>query len=146
MSDSATLWTVAHQAPLSLGLSRQEYSSGLPRPPPGELPDPGNEPGSPALAGGLFATSATWEASSGFSLRREAPKIGAAFYYCHSFHTQNCFYFFSSSHKEIIVQSEVRKRKYRVLTHLCGVEKNSMDDLIAKQKERHRGREQMYRH
>ena len=45
----ATLWTVALQAPLSMGLSRQEYWSGLPCPPPGDLPDPGMEPGSPAL-------------------------------------------------------------------------------------------------
>ena len=39
-----TLWTVAHQAPLSLGLSRQEYWSGLPCPPPGDLPDPEIKP------------------------------------------------------------------------------------------------------
>ena len=39
----ATLWTVAHQAPLSIGFSRQEYWSGLPYPPPGDLPDPGIE-------------------------------------------------------------------------------------------------------
>ena len=44
-----TLWTVTHQAPLSLGFSRQEYLSGLPWPSPGDLPDPGNKPGSPAL-------------------------------------------------------------------------------------------------
>ena len=58
----ATLWTVAHQAPLSMGFSRQEYWSGLPCLPPGDLPDPGIEPGSlmsPALAGGFFTTSAT---------------------------------------------------------------------------------------
>ena len=42
-----TLWTVAHQAPLSLGLSRQEYWSGLPLPPPGDLPNPGIKPASP---------------------------------------------------------------------------------------------------
>ena len=42
-----TLWTVAHQAPLSLGLSRQEYWSGLPFPPPGDLPNPGIKPASP---------------------------------------------------------------------------------------------------
>ena len=50
---------------LSMGFSRQEYWSGLPCPPPGDLPDPGIEPKSlrsPALAGKLFATSATWEA------------------------------------------------------------------------------------
>ena len=55
-------WTVAHQAPLSMGFSRQEYWSALPGPPPGDLPDPGIEPVSPALAGGFFTTSATWEA------------------------------------------------------------------------------------
>ena len=44
-----TLWTVAHQAPLFMGFSRQEYWSGLPFPSPGDLPDPGIEPGSPAL-------------------------------------------------------------------------------------------------
>ena len=45
----ATPWTVAHQAPLSMGFSRQEYWSGLPFPSPGGLPDPGIEPRSPAL-------------------------------------------------------------------------------------------------
>ena len=49
MSDSATPWTVAYQAPPSMGSSRQEYWSGLPFPSPGDLPDPGVEPGSPAL-------------------------------------------------------------------------------------------------
>ena len=44
-----TPWTVAYQAPLSMGLSRQEYWSGLPFPSPGDLPDPGIEPGFPAL-------------------------------------------------------------------------------------------------
>ena len=52
MSDSfMILWTVAHKAPLSMGFSRQEYRSGLPFPSPGDLPDPGIEPMSPALAG-----------------------------------------------------------------------------------------------
>ena len=45
----ATPWTVAHQAPLSMGFSRQEYWSGLPFPSPGYLPDPGIEPRSPTL-------------------------------------------------------------------------------------------------
>ena len=45
----ANLWTVAHQAPLSLGFSRQEYWSGLPFPSPGDLPNPGIEPRSPAF-------------------------------------------------------------------------------------------------
>ena len=55
----ATPWTVAHQAPPSMGFSRQEYWSGLPFPTPGELSDPGMEPtslASPALAGGFFTT------------------------------------------------------------------------------------------
>ena len=55
----ATPGTVAHQAPLSMGFSRQEYWSGLPLPPPGDLPDPGIEPvslASPALAGGFLTT------------------------------------------------------------------------------------------
>ena len=55
MSDSfVTPWTVACQAFLSVGFSRQEYWSGLPFPPPGDLPDPGMEPVSPALEGGFF--------------------------------------------------------------------------------------------
>ena len=45
----ATPWTVTYQAPLSMRFSRQEYWSGLPFPSPGDLPDPGIEPGSPAL-------------------------------------------------------------------------------------------------
>ena len=44
-----TLWTVAHQAPLSVRFSRQEYWSGLPLLSPGNLPDPGNKPATPAL-------------------------------------------------------------------------------------------------
>ena len=44
MSDSVTLWTIDHQSPLSMGISRQEYSSGLPFPSPGDLSDPGTEP------------------------------------------------------------------------------------------------------
>ena len=51
VSDSVTPWTVALQAPLSMGFSRQDYWSGLSFPPPRELPNPGIEPASPALAG-----------------------------------------------------------------------------------------------
>ena len=61
----ASLWTVAPKASRSMGFSRQEYWSALPCPPPRGLPDPGIEPTSlmsPALAGGFFTTSATWEA------------------------------------------------------------------------------------
>ena len=58
----ATLWTVDHQVPLSMGFSRQEYWSGLPCPPPGDPPNPRTEPWSlmsPALAGEFFTTNTT---------------------------------------------------------------------------------------
>ena len=61
----ATLWTLDRQAPLSIGFSRQEYWSGLPWPPPGDLPHPGikfTSPLSPALANRFFITSASWGA------------------------------------------------------------------------------------
>ena len=59
----ATPWTVAYQAPLSMGFSSQEYWSGLPCPSPGDLPDSGVEPTSlksPVLADRFFPTSTTW--------------------------------------------------------------------------------------
>ena len=52
----ATLWTVSRQAPLSMGLSRQEYWSGLPFPSPGDPPDPKVKPESPTLVGGFFTS------------------------------------------------------------------------------------------
>ena len=55
-----TPWTVAHQAPLSIEFSKQEYWSSLPFPIPGDLPDPGIKPKSlvsPALAGRFFTTA-----------------------------------------------------------------------------------------
>ena len=60
----ATLRTAAHQVPLSMGFSRQKYWSGLPFPPPGDLPDPGIKPMSPALAHKFFTTSTTRETLS----------------------------------------------------------------------------------
>ena len=60
-----TLWTIDHQAPLSLGFSRQDCRSGLPYASPGDLPNAGIEPESlrsPALAGEFFTKSTTWEA------------------------------------------------------------------------------------
>ena len=68
MHECATLWTVAHRAPLSMGFPRQEYWSALPCHPPGDLPDPGIKPASLtslALAGRFFTTSATLEALVG---------------------------------------------------------------------------------
>ena len=56
---------VAHQAPLPMGFSKQEYWSGLPHPPPGGLPDPEIESTSltpPSLGGGFFNACVTWEA------------------------------------------------------------------------------------
>ena len=56
---------IARQVPLSMRFPRQEYWSELPFPPPGDLPDPGIKPESlrsPALTGGFFTTSITWEA------------------------------------------------------------------------------------
>ena len=61
----ATSWTVALQIPLSMGFSRQEYWSGSPYPPPGDLPNLGIKPTSltaPALVGWFNTTSTTWEA------------------------------------------------------------------------------------
>ena len=65
--DRATQWTAAHQLPLFMGFSRQEYWSRLLCTPPGALPDPGIKPVclmSVAFAGRLFTTGATWEAPS----------------------------------------------------------------------------------
>ena len=52
----ATPWTIDHKALLSIGFSMQEYWRGLPSPSPGNLPDPGINPASPALAGRFFIT------------------------------------------------------------------------------------------
>ena len=76
-----TPWTLACQAPLSLGFSRQEYRGGLPCPPPGDLPDPGIKPEclmSPALADRFCTTSITWKGpqiSSLLSLLRQSQSL-----------------------------------------------------------------------
>ena len=65
MYNSVIPWTVTCQAPLSMGFPREDYSSGLPCPPSGDLPDPEIELMSlmsSALAYGFFTTSTTWEA------------------------------------------------------------------------------------
>ena len=70
----ATLWTVACQAPLFMGFSKQEYWSGLTFPPPGDLPNTGTETVSlmsPALAGWFFTTSVTWEAQVSKGIQKE---------------------------------------------------------------------------
>ena len=76
MSNFATLWTVACQAPLSMGFSRHIYWSGLPCPPPRDLLDSGTETLSLislALAGGFFITDTTWEAQGYFILPSICP-------------------------------------------------------------------------
>ena len=68
----ATPWTVAHQAPLFMGFSRQEYWSGLPCPPPGVFPTQGS--------GGFFTTSATWEApvrATGYQIFTREPSLSS---------------------------------------------------------------------
>ena len=65
VSNSVTPWTVPYQTALNMGFPRQEYWSGLPFPPPRDLPNPGIEAGSlvsPTLASGLFTNCTTWEA------------------------------------------------------------------------------------
>ena len=59
-----TPWTVAYQAPPSMGFSRQECWSGLPFPSPGDLPDPGTEPGSPALQADALSSEPSSEGSN----------------------------------------------------------------------------------
>ena len=77
MSDSfATTWTVACQAPLSKGVPRQEYKSGLPFPSLGDLPDPGIEPTSPASAGGSFITEPPGEPLYDFGRQQINPVYG----------------------------------------------------------------------
>ena len=84
----ATPWTVAHQVLLSMGFPRQEYWSGLPFPPPEDLPKPGIKPMSPAapaLGRRILYHWATWEAHSVISI-----------YFCLSFwhHLRSIFFFF----------------------------------------------------
>ena len=65
----ATPWILACKAPLSMGFPKQEYWSGLPLPPPGDLPDPGIEPASPAFAGQFFTTEPPGKLHKGTLLR-----------------------------------------------------------------------------
>ena len=86
---------VACQAPLSMGFSRQEYWSALPCPPPGDIPHPGIKPAShisPALAGGFFTTSTTWEAhinicKTEFFFKEDLYLLQTPYVSCLSIHT-----------------------------------------------------------
>ena len=100
MSNSfVTPWTVAHQAPLSIGFPRQEYWSGLPFPSPGDLPNPKIEPVSlmsPALAGGFLITSATFMTvgrKKYFSVKGRFPKEMICFFmFVFFFSVPFCFF------------------------------------------------------
>ena len=73
----------AHQAPLFMEFSSKEYRNGLPFPSPGDLLDPGIEPmpfASPALAGGLFTTSATWEAPTQVFLKGQGSVLSFSYF------------------------------------------------------------------
>ena len=79
MSDSFEIpWTVAHQALLSMGFSRQEFWSQLPSPSPGDLPDPGIKLTSPALAGGFFTTDPQGKPNLYAAKSIFPPKIGVS--------------------------------------------------------------------
>ena len=74
----ATPWTVAHQAPLSIGFPRQEFWSGLPFPSPGDLPDPGIKPASPAWQAGSLPLSHLGRLHRNYYLIHEASLVAQA--------------------------------------------------------------------
>ena len=79
MSDSAAPWTVAHQASPSMGFSRQEYWSALPFPSPGDLPDPGIEPGSPWCTGTTQRDGMGREEGGGFRMGNTCIPVADSF-------------------------------------------------------------------
>ena len=72
----ATPWTEAYQAPPSMGFSRQEYWSGLPFPSPGDLPDPGIKPGSPAFQADALTSEPPGKSAGEYLLGRFYQIIG----------------------------------------------------------------------
>ena len=95
----ATLWTVACQAPLSMGFSMQEYWSGLPCSPPRDLPNLRIKPESlmsPALTGRFFTTSATWDAQTIQKIIVKRKKY--IYIYTHFPFTLSAFYFIPNFH------------------------------------------------
>ena len=70
----ATLWTVAHQAPQSMGFSRHEYWSGLPFPSPGDLPDPVIQPRSPALQADALTAEPPGEPAIAIAIIKMLPR------------------------------------------------------------------------
>ena len=94
----ATLWTVAYQASLSVGFSRQEYWSGLPFPSPGDLPNPGIEPRSPTLAADALTSEPPGKPYSKVPLKKEK-EIMVMRDICFSFHfvLAKCFVYLGST-------------------------------------------------
>ena len=78
-------WTIAREAPLSMGFSRQKYWSELLFPSPGDLPDPGMELGSPALTGGFFTSESPWKPSviAGVNMKGRGSREGAKLRWLH---------------------------------------------------------------
>ena len=74
----ATLWTLPHQAPLSMGFFRQEYWSGLPFPSPGDLPDPGVEPWSPPFQADALTSEPPGKLGRAINIKSEFPISHAA--------------------------------------------------------------------
>ena len=109
----ATLWAVAPQALLSMRFSRQENWSGLPSPPPGDVPNPGIKPmslTSPALAGRFFTSSTAWEAPVEYYLATKRNKDRS--------------FVEMGVDLEFVIQSEIgqkEKNKYCMLMHVCGI-------------------------
>ena len=93
-----TLWTVAHQAPPSMGFSRQEYWSGLPFPSPGDLSNPGIKPGSPALQADALTSEPPGKPKTGLSLSPNlTPGLTSSSYPSRPAHlSQWHFHFFST--------------------------------------------------
>ena len=114
-----TLWTVVRQAPLSMGFSRQEYWSGLPCPPPGDLPNPGIKPRSlrsPALAGRLFTTSATGEAQQGNPTQQWKRRTADAY---------NNLDPVSVGHRDVLPDAESQTEKHTLWVHVREVLKQA---------------------
>ena len=93
-----TPWTVAYQAPPSMGFSRQEYWSGLPFPSPGDLPNPGIEPRSPTLAADALTSEPPGKPYSKVPLKKEK-EIMVMRDTCFSFHfvLAKCFVYLGST-------------------------------------------------
>ena len=117
----ATPWTVAHQAPRSMGFSRQEYWSGLPFPSPGDLPDPGIEPRSPALQADAFNLCATREASPS----TELSSLGVI-HSCGKIHYQYCWTVKSVCHSELC-SSELSCVEWLVQHNVSGGKRFAVD-------------------